>query len=125
MTIHIATITIEANDPNRLATFWENLLGYEQVFHPTKSVRLDDPSGLGPTILLQPGSTKPAAQKNRWHFDLRPDDRAQAVERALELGASHLDVGQTSQESWIVMAGPEGNEFCILQTLQDRQQRLG
>jgi len=55
--------------------------------------------------------------KNRLHLDLNPTDRSQAeeVRRLLGLGARHVDVGQGDQ-SWVVLADPEGNEFCVLAT---------
>lgn len=54
--------------------------------------------------------------KNRLHLDLRPDDRGRdaEVERILELGARRVEVGQTGRESWVCLADPEGNEFCVL-----------
>jgi hypothetical protein len=45
---------------------------------------------------------------------LRPDDQAAEVERLRRLGARQADVGQSGSESWVVMADPEGNEFCVL-----------
>ena len=57
--------------------------------------------------------------KNRMHLDLSPVDRSrdEEVERLLALGATHADVGQTGEESWVVLADPEGNEFCVLRSL--------
>ena len=52
--------------------------------------------------------------KNRLHLDLRPDDQAAEVARFEQLGARRADVGQTSEHTWVVLADPEGNEFCIL-----------
>ena len=51
--------------------------------------------------------------KNRWHFDLAPTDQAAEVARLEGLGARRADIGQ-GDVPWIVMADPEGNEFCIL-----------
>jgi hypothetical protein len=53
--------------------------------------------------------------KNRLHLDLNPTDREQdeEVRRLLDLGARHADVGQ-GDVSWVVLADPEGNEFCVL-----------
>ncbi|MGO2815730.1 MAG: VOC family protein, partial [Brevibacterium aurantiacum] len=48
------------------------------------------------------------------HFDFRPKDRDAEVERLLRLGAVRVDVGQTGEEPWVVLADPEGNEFCVL-----------
>lgn len=52
--------------------------------------------------------------KNRMHFDLRPDDQVAEVARVERLGATKVDIGQSGDLPWIVMADPEGNEFCIL-----------
>jgi Glyoxalase-like domain len=53
------------------------------------------------------------AGKNRLHLDLRPADQAAKVARLERLGASRTDVGQGSDVSWVVMADPDGNEFCV------------
>jgi hypothetical protein len=55
--------------------------------------------------------------KNRLHFDLRPDDQQAEVSRVLGLGATHVDIGQ-GDVTWVVLADPEGNEFCILRALE-------
>jgi hypothetical protein len=52
--------------------------------------------------------------KNRLHFDLAPDDQDAEVERLLALGARRVDIGQGETRSWVVLADPEGNEFCVL-----------
>ncbi|WP_098729914.1 VOC family protein [Brevibacterium epidermidis] len=52
--------------------------------------------------------------KNRLPLDSRPDDQDAEVARLLALGARRVDVGQTGDEPWVVLADPEGNEFCIL-----------
>jgi hypothetical protein len=57
------------------------------------------------------------AAKNRLHLDLRPEDQAAEVTRLEELGARRADVGQGSEVSWVVMADPDGNEFCVLGAL--------
>jgi hypothetical protein len=51
--------------------------------------------------------------KNRLHLDFRPDDQDLEVDRLLALGASRIDIGQ-GEQSWVVLADPEGNEFCVL-----------
>jgi hypothetical protein len=53
--------------------------------------------------------------KNRVHIDLTPIDRVQGeeVERLVQLGATRLDIGQ-GERPWVVMADPEGNEFCVM-----------
>ena len=52
--------------------------------------------------------------KNRMHIDLRPSDQFSEVQRLVGLGATHVDVRQSSQCSWVVLADPAGNEFCVL-----------
>jgi hypothetical protein len=56
--------------------------------------------------------------KNRVHLDLRPDDRDAEVARLEDLGATHVDIGQGDQ-TWVVLADPEGNEFCILRSVAE------
>ena len=51
--------------------------------------------------------------KNRIHLDFTPDDQDAEVSRLLALGARHVDIGQ-GEQSWVVLADPEGNEFCVL-----------
>jgi hypothetical protein len=51
--------------------------------------------------------------KNRLHLDFRPEDQQAEVARLLELGATHAEIGQ-GDETWVVLADPEGNEFCVL-----------
>ena len=60
--------------------------------------------------------TDPKTVKNRGHLDLTSSaaERDQEIGRLLALGARRVDVGQTGAESWIVLADPEGNEFCVV-----------
>ncbi|HEY1179408.1 MAG TPA: VOC family protein, partial [Phytomonospora sp.] len=51
--------------------------------------------------------------KNRLHIDLNPDDQAAEVERLVDMGARHVDIGQR-EVGWVVLADPEGTEFCVL-----------
>ena len=108
----IECLTIDATDPVALAGFWATLL--------EGTVQSDDEGdvwvSLSPGVpdLLFIASSDPRVVKNRLHLDLRPDDRDAQVERALSLGATRVDIGQTGEESWVVLADPEGNEFCIL-----------
>ena len=55
--------------------------------------------------------------KNRLHLDLRPEDQLAEVARLEGLGARRADVGQGAEVSWVVMADPDGNEFCVLRPL--------
>jgi hypothetical protein len=57
--------------------------------------------------------------KNRLHLDLRPDDQTAEVERVIALGARRVDVGQSGDVGWVVLADPEDNEFCVLRALPE------
>ena len=59
--------------------------------------------------------------KNRLHLDLRPQDQAAEVARLEALGASRANVGQGPEVSWVVMADPDGNEFCVLKPLPPQE----
>ena len=109
-------LCIDCKDPRRLGKFWAELLGYEITDSDDESVEIAGPDGSGPTLLfivVPEGKTV----KNRLHIDVNPTDRDQAaeVERILALGARRVDVGQGDVE-WVVLADPEGNEFCVLRS---------
>jgi hypothetical protein len=59
--------------------------------------------------------------KNRLHLDLRPQDQAAEVARLERLGARRIDIGQGAAVSWVVMADPDGNEFCVLRPLTPQE----
>jgi catechol 2,3-dioxygenase-like lactoylglutathione lyase family enzyme len=119
MTVRFAQWTVDVQDTERMAAFWAAALGYDDVRRGEDgSAKLYPPSDAPPevaTLWLQ--NTGAAKQgKNRFHPDLRPADGDvdKAVARLLELGARHADVGQTGGEAFVVLADPEGNEFCVL-----------
>jgi hypothetical protein len=109
MALRIETVTVDAAEPRALALFW------------AKALQVDDPHAdgddwvvtAGPTTLLFLVDDNPKTVKNRLHLDLRPDDQQQEVDRLLALGATFADIGQ-GEQTWVVLADPEGNEFCIL-----------
>jgi hypothetical protein len=114
-------LIVDANDPRRLADFWCDVLGYEITEADDDGVEIaphgHDGSAPGPqppTIVFVP---VPEAKtlKNRLHIDVNAFDRDQdgEVARLLELGATRVDVGQ-GEQSWVVLADLEGNEFCVL-----------
>ena len=109
--IRVHTITIQACDAAAVGRFWRDFLGYEVAPNHSYSVLL---TGEGPSLLIQPVA-EPSAP-GRIHLDLRPDDAAAEVERALTLGARFADVGQAGREGWTVLSDPEGNLFCVLQS---------
>ena len=112
----IREIVIDANDADMLAAFWAAALGYELLGAAGNYRALKDPSG-GPMLIIQQVPDE-KIMKNRVHFDLEAADiRTEAV-RLEQLGASILNSRCPIQEhktQWMVLADPEGNEFCICQ----------
>ena len=121
MSLRIQSLCIDANDPDALATFWENVLGWRRTYADDDEIVLEPPKGsredgVAPDLLflrVPEGKTV----KNRLHLDLRPDDRDAEVARIEALGATRADVGQGPDVTWVVLADPEGNEFCVLRKL--------
>jgi hypothetical protein len=118
MGLRIETLTIDAVDPVALAAFWCAALGWEQRIDEDGDIWLepgdDDPEFDRVKPLLIVRANEMMGGKNRLHLDLIPDDQEREVERLESLGASRPDIGQTGNESWVVLADPEGNEFCVL-----------
>jgi hypothetical protein len=112
MTLVFDEICIDAHDIRALSAWWSQVLGWPAEDTDDGDIALRAPAGAGPDwLFLWVPDDK--VVKNRIHFDFRPDDQAREVERLLSLGARHVDIGQ-GDETWIVLADPEGNEFCIL-----------
>jgi predicted enzyme related to lactoylglutathione lyase len=121
--LRFETISIDARDPAAIATFWRDALGWvvtsgddddEVCLQPTD----DSPfAGLVPDILFVRVPEEKVV-KNRLHLDLRPDDQDLEVARLLALGAREVSVGQ-GEVTWVVLADPEGNEFCVLRSLTE------
>jgi hypothetical protein len=115
VTLSIATITVDAHDVEAQGAFWAAVLhGAARPPDQDGDVFVDLPDGTK-LLFMEVPDTKTV--KNRMHLDLRPGDQAAEVERVLALGATRADVGQTGEESFVVLADPEGNEFCILRAL--------
>lgn len=118
MTIRFVQWTLDVHDVELMAGFWSQALGYTVDHGDDGAAKLYPPEGAPPdvpTLWLQPVAAEKAG-KNRNHPDLRPHDGDVdgEVERLLSLGATHADVGQTGDEAFVVLADPEGNEFCVL-----------
>jgi hypothetical protein len=125
MTSKFTELVIDCADPRGLARFWCAVLGYEvqdddgdddvvSIGSPPAPEGNDRP-GPVPPMLTFARVPEGKTVKNRLHIDVNPTDREQdeEVRRLLDLGARHVDVGQ-GQQSWVVLADPEGNEFCVL-----------
>jgi predicted enzyme related to lactoylglutathione lyase len=105
-------LVIDSADPVELADFWRQVLDYKVMFSSPEEVALARDEESFPGLIFVP---VPEAKgvKNRLHIDLNPDDQGAEVERLLALGATRVDIGQ-GDVRWVVMADPEGNEFCVL-----------
>jgi predicted enzyme related to lactoylglutathione lyase len=121
MTSRLANIVIDAIEPRPVADFWAAVLGWRIVEEEADIVSLEPEGGGMPGVdVVRVPERK--ALKNRLHLDLRADGSTQAleVERIVALGARRVDVGQGPDVSWVVLADPEGNEFCVLsRSVQD------
>lgn len=122
MACRITELVIDAADPDRLAAFWGEVLGYVELDRDDDgTIEIGPPDvgfgGLQPTLVLSP-SSDPRRGKLPLHIDVNATDRDQEaeLERLLALGARHVDIGQTGAESWYPLADPEGNEFCLLRS---------
>ena len=111
----LAVDAVDAVDPKLVADFWCGALGWRIVEQTDEGISIAPPDGAWPTIDVLPVPERKTV-KNRLHLDLRADGvpREVELERLLELGASRVDVGQGPDASWVVLADPEGNEFCLL-----------
>jgi predicted enzyme related to lactoylglutathione lyase len=121
--LRLQCITIDAENPKRLADFWAAALDWKITYEDEieVSIELLDGSpevGQIPDILFIKVPDKKVV-KNRLHFDLRPVDQLAEVARLEALGAKKVEIGQSEDPgtSWVVMADPEGNEFCVLRAL--------
>jgi predicted enzyme related to lactoylglutathione lyase len=117
MTSSLVALTIDANDPARLARFWAGLLGWElsDVSGDFEALVANDDTGFEVRFNR---TDVPKTVPNQMHFDLTSGslaDQHETVARALGLGAQHIDVGQGPDDLHVVLADPEGNEFCVIE----------
>ena len=107
------TVVVDAANPALMARFWAAVLDYEIVFEQPDEVVIAKDRATYPGIIFVP-VPEAKTTKNRLHIDLNPDNQEAEVARLLGLGAKRVDVGQNDEVTWVVMADPEGNEFCVL-----------
>jgi len=117
VTCQLVALCVDANDPPHLAQFWAQLLRWALVEKGGSGFALvpSDDTGFRIEFSLV---REPKAVKNQMHFDLTStslEDQQATVARALELGARHVDIGQRPEERHVVLADPEGNEFCVIE----------
>jgi predicted enzyme related to lactoylglutathione lyase len=116
MPVRLHHIVVDAHDLHALGEFWAAALGWRILSEREAEVvvgpDVDAPLG----ICLMPAGDTRKVVKNRVHLDLTTtaEDRDAEIERLIALGACRVDIGQTGDESWDVLADPEGNEFCVV-----------
>jgi hypothetical protein len=116
---HLVLVVIDANDPAALARWWSEALGWPITLEDDDEVVVEPLGDLEDQIpvLVFGRVPEPKSIKNRVHLDFGstgPEHQTEQVERLLAVGATRADIGQTGDESWEVLADPEGNEFCVL-----------
>ena len=117
MTSRLVALCFDANDPLHLARFWADALRWKIDEPFAHQVALVPTDGTGFTIVFRPVDGKKGG-KNPIHLDLTTtsiEDQTGSVERLIALGASHIDVGQGPGDQHVVLADPEGNEFCLIE----------
>jgi len=111
----IGAIVFEPADPI-VGRFWSEATGWPIVYDQDGDTAIRDPGGRGPFVTFGPPTGEAKTEKNRLHLDIAPPtdgDQAAEVERLIAHGARRVDIGQ-GDVSWVVLADPEGNEFCVL-----------
>jgi hypothetical protein len=110
----LTEIIVDAADPGRLARFWIEVPGWELTEEDPDGVEISPPGDGVPKLVFVP-VPEGKASKNRIHLDVSPTgcDQDEELDRLRSLGAADVDIGQ-GEQTWYVLADPEGNEFCLL-----------
>jgi predicted enzyme related to lactoylglutathione lyase len=115
MPLRLHHIVIDTHDLPGLARFWTQALGWRVLSERDQEIVIGPAENAPVGICFMP-VTDVKTVKNRVHLDLTTTvaDRDAEISRLLTLGARRVDIGQTGQESWTVLADPEGNELCVV-----------
>ena len=108
-------VIVDSFEPRQLGAWWADALRWVVIDDQEDEFEIRPGPGVLPGLLFV-RVAGPKTQKNRLHIDLRPDDQEQEVTRLTSMGARLVDVGQ-GDSAWVVLADPEGNEFCVLRQL--------
>jgi predicted enzyme related to lactoylglutathione lyase len=112
--LRVSEVVIDCSDHGRVVDFWAAALGYERREVNEQYVALLPPAPEpGRPALLFQRVPEPKSAKNRVHLDFRAPVMADEVARLVELGASVIAERSLGDFAWIVLADPEGNEFCV------------
>ena len=128
MGCRISHTTFDCRDAFAISTFWKKVLGYGDVPGDPNEPGHEECMIVGPPgepTLLFIEVPEGKQVKNRVHLDLEPTDgrRDDEIDRVIALGATPLhDLRKEDGSGWLVLADPEGNEFCILRSRAEREQ---
>jgi len=117
-TSQLVALAFDTNDPRRVARFWAEALRWQIEDETQDGITLVPTDGTRFNIDFFPVPEPKSAELNRIHLDLTTtslEDQEETVRRLLEVGGSHLDVGQTPEDMHVVLADPEGNALCIIE----------
>ncbi|WP_408954286.1 VOC family protein [Kribbella solani] len=120
--LRLATVCVNATDMDRAADFWSATLGYrrpDRIGAEDQFAELEDPAGVGPSVLLQRADGIPAVP-SPVHVDLYTANRDAHIERLLQLGATRPERWPYPPEhAFVVLRDTEGNEFCVVAVSSD------
>jgi hypothetical protein len=108
--------SITCDGSREVGYFWSEALGWPLVWDQDQETAIRAPDGRGPLITWGGPPLATKIGKNRLHLDIAPPnhvDQRVEVDRLVALGATRIDIGQ-GEVSWVVMADPDDNEFCVL-----------
>lgn len=105
-------VIVDSVDPVALGHWWAEALGWVVTFESEDELEIRESPERLPGLVFVPVPDRRVV-KNRLHLDFRPSDQSREVERLIELGASRVELGD-GDHAWVVLADPEGNEFCVL-----------
>jgi predicted enzyme related to lactoylglutathione lyase len=114
MGLRIRHVVIDSNDPAPLARFWSEVTGRPVEDSDPVYTTLEDPDCRDVLLLIQRVGDAPKRTKSRVHIDLYAADPDAEAERVVALGAAKLNVVEEDEVRWVVLADPQGNEFCII-----------
>lgn len=113
--MRIGNIAIDCNDLDAMKAFWARLTGYSELYAEDTFAILGNPEKMGWTKLFVQKVPEPRVGKNRLHIDLYVPDREAAAAEVEAAGGSRVAEHENGLVKWLIMADPEGNEFCLVE----------
>ena len=113
--MRIGNVAIDCNDLDAMKAFWMQMTDYKELAGDEPFCFLGDPEHMGWTKLFLQKVPEPRVGKNRLHIDLYVEDRETAAAEVEAVGGRRVGEHENGPVRWVVMADPEGNEFCLVQ----------